>query len=258
MPLTCRPSVVFAVALAAVVAAVLAAVLAAAAEAAAEPPLRVHFRSSIDLAGGGSLAIRGVFRPDGARVLVETADLPLPASGAYDVVVSAGDANLLDVTLAADDDGDFAALDEFAGDDRLEALLLDRVTLFDGDDVVGLTDDVETSAHLRFRADLRFESGGRSRLVAVAGRAGRRFDGLAQHTIKIVTGPLEPADYVVRLLGQDGVEIAIPFTIESPRLRRHLTIREWTDRLNEMARLHVAVLEKDGQPVATSTLGPID
>jgi len=236
----------------------LATVLALASEAAAAPPLRVHFRGSLEIAGGGSLALRGVFRPDGARVLVETADLPPPASGAYDVVVSAGDENLLAVTLEEAEAGDFAALDELAGDRRLDALLLDRVTLFDGDEIVGLSEDVETSAHLRFRADLRFTSGGRDRLVVVAGRAGRRFDGLAQHTIKVVTGPLEPADYVVRLLGQDDVEIAIPFTIESPRLRRHVSIREWTDRLNEMSRLHVAVLEKDGQAIATSTLGPID
>lgn len=230
---------------------------AAASDAGAEPPLRVHFRADVDLAQNGSLSIRGVFRPDGARVLVESDELPPPESGSYDVVLSAGDANLLDIVLSEAPDGGFQALDDVAGDQRLAALGLDRVTLFDGDEIVAAVDDVEISAHVRFRGDLRFESGGRSRHVAVAGRAGRRFDGAASHTIKIVTGLLEPGEYVVRLEGDDGALIVIPFAVDAPRLRRHITVKEPVDRLDEMARLHTAVLTKDGSPIAVAPLGPI-
>lgn len=230
---------------------------AAASGASAEPPLRVHFRAEIDLVGNGSLTVRGVFRPDGARVLVESDQLPPPESGAYDVVLSAGDANLLDIVLAEEEGGDFTALDDVAGDQRLAALDLDHVTLYDGDAVVAAASYVETSANVRFRGDLRFESGGRSRHVAVAGRSGRRFDGGGRHAIKVVTGILEPGEYVVRLEGDDGVLIVIPFTIDAPRLRRHISVKEPSDRVDEMARLHTAILLKDGAPVATAPLGPV-
>jgi hypothetical protein len=230
--------------------------LASAPAAGAEPPFRVQFRARIDVQGGGALDLRGIFREDGARVAVEASDLPPPASGAYDVVLSAGELNLLDVVLAEEPEGDFTVLDDAPGDLRLEALALDGVTLYDGDEIVPTLAEIEVSGHVRFRADLRFESGGRPRQVTVGGLAGRRFDGSGRTILKVVTGVLEPGEYRVRLLGDGVEEIEVPFTIDGPRLRRHITIKEWEDRLGEMARYHTAALEMNGETVATAPLGP--
>src|SRR5262249_35911499 len=223
-------------------------------DAAAIMPTRVTFRTDLYVQDG-RLRVVGAFTGSGAILRLTSHGLPAPASGGYDVGVSGGDEHLLPASLTPDAHGDFGALDSLGGgDQRLPALDLDTVTLYDGDAIVAVADHLIASAKIFFRSDIRVPDGDRFNSVVVAGRAGRQMTGLASYEVDVITSQIGPGDWTVRLHGPSA-DFDIPFTIPPGQRRITVVARGGEDEIAVFAQAETAVLLLGGVEVASAPIG---